>query len=116
MSHVYSFAGFGCLCYVHTHDNICNKFDAWGTRSIFLGYSQGKKGWRVFDLKSQPIFGPRDVIFHEDIYLFAQSSDEQPDPQISTSLETSLTHLLNLMSLLVSPILLFLSVHLPPAQ
>ena len=37
-----------------------------------MGYPFGKKGWKVYDLEIGNIFVSGDVIFHEEIYPFAQ--------------------------------------------
>lgn len=87
---------FGCFCYVHTHGRIRDKFDASATRTMFIGYPQGQKGWRVFDLDTQRIFVSRDVIFHEDTYPFAQSplpSPESYSPNRHISLYNSASEL-----------------------
>ena len=40
---------------------------------IFVGYPQGKKGWKVYDIETGDIFVSRDVVFHEDVYPLATS-------------------------------------------
>lgn len=73
------------MCYVHTRDRIRDKFDARATRCMFIGYPQGKKGWRVFELDTQRTFVSWYVIFHEDIYPFAQTHLTGIDPNSSSS-------------------------------
>jgi len=36
-----------------------------------VGYPRGKKGWKVYDIKTKAIFTSCDVIFHEKTYPFA---------------------------------------------
>ena len=57
---------FGCLCYASNSPYIKDKFDTRSRRCIFVGYLFGKKGWRLYDLKSQTFFVSRDVQFFED--------------------------------------------------
>jgi len=66
---------FGCLCYAYNNQRQRDKFGARSKRYIFVGYPHGKKGWKLYDLKSGDIFVSHDVIFHEEIYQFA--SNEQ---------------------------------------
>lgn len=44
---------FGSLCYAQKLPRSTNKFDEQARRCIFVGYPFGKKGWKVFDLKSK---------------------------------------------------------------
>jgi len=48
-----------------------DKFEARSRRGIFVGYPHGKKGSKVYDMKTREIFVNRDVIFHEEIYPYA---------------------------------------------
>ena len=56
---------FGCLCYAHNQNINKDKFANWSQKRIFVGYSFGKKGWRLYDLESGEYFVSRDVIFVE---------------------------------------------------
>lgn len=38
---------------------------------MFIGYPQGKKGWRVYDLEIGNIFVSRDVIFSANTFTFS---------------------------------------------
>jgi len=41
-----------------------------------MGYPFGKKGWKLYDLKTREIFVSRDVIFYENIFPFSNEKDE----------------------------------------
>jgi len=43
---------FGCLCYVHKNQRQKNKFATCSRKCIFVGYSFGKKGWKVYDIET----------------------------------------------------------------
>ncbi|KAL0399838.1 UNVERIFIED_CONTAM: Copia protein [Sesamum radiatum] len=66
---------FGCLVYVHEKKK-ADKFGEKGRPCIFVGYPNGQKGYRVYDVESQKIYTSRDVIFLEDKYPFKQKDDE----------------------------------------
>ncbi|KAK3005577.1 hypothetical protein RJ639_016411 [Escallonia herrerae] len=59
---------FGCLCCAHT--KFADKFAPKSRRCVFLGYPPGKKGWRVYDLKTNQVFFSRDVKFEETVFPF----------------------------------------------
>lgn len=74
------FRVFGCLCYAY---NVHCKRDKLMSRSrkyIFIGYPQGKKGWKLYDLDTGDYFVSRDVKFYEHIFPFAH-----PDYSNSTN-------------------------------
>ncbi|PKI57080.1 hypothetical protein CRG98_022584 [Punica granatum] len=48
-------------------------------RCIFVGYSYGKKGWRVYDLKTGEIFTLRDVSFYENSFPLQVSGTSRED-------------------------------------
>ena len=61
---------FGSLCYAHNHDKHRDKFSTRAHRCIFLGYSHGQKGYKVYDLEREKVFVSRDVIFYETEFPF----------------------------------------------
>jgi hypothetical protein len=61
---------FGCLCYAHSSSN--DKFEPRARKYIFVGYPQGKKGYRLYDLNKNEFFVSRDVIFHETFFSFLE--------------------------------------------
>ena len=60
------------MCYAYHIQRPKVKFASRSRKCIFVGYPFGKKGWKVYDLETGDIFVSRDVIFHEEIYPFAQ--------------------------------------------
>jgi len=68
---------FGCLCFAHPRTRPNDKFAPHSRKCIFAGYPYGKKGWKAYDLETHEIFVSRDVIFHEHIFPFASSRDDQ---------------------------------------
>ena len=93
---------FGCLCYVYevTHD----KFESRSRKYIFVGYSLGQKGYRVYDLQSKQIFTSKDVVFHENIFSFFQNNDNSLHESAQTS-PLSIPLILESMKLTQSPFL-----------
>lgn len=53
---------FGCICYVHNQKHGGDKFATPSNRSIFLGYSFSKKGWRVYSLETGTVSVYREVV------------------------------------------------------
>ena len=60
---------FVYLCFAQ----VClkDKFASRSRKCIFVGYPFGKKGSKVFDLETKEIFVTRDVVFSEEVYLYA---------------------------------------------
>ncbi|GAA0166046.1 hypothetical protein LIER_21295 [Lithospermum erythrorhizon] len=72
---------FGTLCFAHNQNGKLDKFNSHSSRCIFVGYSFGKKGWKLFDLESGEYFFSHDVIFYEHEYPFA-SSEPKPNENV----------------------------------
>ena len=56
---------FGCVTYMHIPENQRKKLDAKSKRSIFVGYPEGVKGYKLYDPISRKFTRSRDVIFLE---------------------------------------------------
>ncbi|KAD6795877.1 hypothetical protein E3N88_06773 [Mikania micrantha] len=61
---------FGCLTYFWSIDTKGDKFEVRGKPGIFLGYPQGVKGYKIFDIGDKKMVVSRDVKFHEDVFIF----------------------------------------------
>ena len=59
------FKVFGSTAYMHIPKDERSKIDAKSKRCIFMGYSEGKKGYRLFNPETRKIVHSRDVIFDE---------------------------------------------------
>jgi len=49
-----------------------DKFQNRATPCVILGYPHGEKGYRVMSLADRKFYISRDIVFHEDIFPFAQ--------------------------------------------
>ena len=56
---------FGCVTYVHIPENQRKKLDAKSRKSIFVGYPEGVKGFKLYDPVTHKFIRSRDVIFLE---------------------------------------------------
>ncbi|GJS69380.1 ribonuclease H-like domain-containing protein [Tanacetum coccineum] len=67
---------FGCLCFstvLNNHD----KFSSRSEKSVFVGYSFDKKGYKLFSLETKKIFYSRDVKFYETVFPLKNSSENK---------------------------------------
>ncbi|CAH9138265.1 unnamed protein product [Cuscuta epithymum] len=69
---------FGCLVYAHDNKRK-DKFGERGSPCVFLGYPNGQKAYRVFDLQRQNIYSSRDVTFIENEFPFKMINHEGHD-------------------------------------
>ncbi|KAL3376951.1 hypothetical protein AABB24_003396 [Solanum stoloniferum] len=60
---------FGCLCYATT-PLITDKFSPKALPSVFMGYSDTQKGYKLYNIATGIFFVSRDVIFKEHIFPF----------------------------------------------
>ncbi|MCO5556318.1 hypothetical protein L7F22_009865 [Adiantum nelumboides] len=56
---------FGCLAYAHIPQQLRGKLDDKAVKCIFVGYSSGSKGYRLYNPSTNKIFESRDLIFAE---------------------------------------------------
>lgn len=57
---------FGCVAYAHVPTVERRKLDPKAVKCIFVGYPEGTKGYRLFNLSSNRFIRSRSVIFHEE--------------------------------------------------
>lgn len=62
---------FGCACWPSLRKYNSHKLDFRSTMCVFLGYSPVHKGYKCLDRKTGRIYISRDVIFDENVFLFA---------------------------------------------
>lgn len=73
---------FGSLCFASTVSSNRTKFLRRVIPSVFVGYPQGIKGFKLYDIEHKRFFVSRDVVFHEHLFPFHNiaDKDEIPDP------------------------------------
>ncbi|KAL0402574.1 UNVERIFIED_CONTAM: Retrovirus-related Pol polyprotein from transposon RE1 [Sesamum latifolium] len=72
---------FGSLCFATNVQPHKRKFDYRSIKAVFLGYATGQKGYRLYDFNTHSLIVSRDVVFHEDVFPYAQ---KQLDPVTCT--------------------------------
>lgn len=50
--------------------NHCSKFHPIVVSSVFVGYSPGIKGYKLYDIENHKFFISRDVVVHESVFSF----------------------------------------------
>ena len=68
---------FGCLGFMSTLKQGRDKFQTRAKPCVFMGYSFGKKAYKVMDLETHKFQISRDVVFREEIFPFAVFTKEQ---------------------------------------
>ena len=70
---------FGSLCFMTTPKQGRDKFQDRAKTCVFIGYPFGKKGYKVLELATSKIHESRDVVFHENVFPFAESEKDGKD-------------------------------------
>ncbi|XP_074306218.1 uncharacterized protein LOC141641459 [Silene latifolia] len=82
---------FGCLAYAHNQNTHGDKFEKRSRKSIFVGYPNSKKGWKLYDLETESFYVSRDVIFHENTFPFAAINDSVTKTVMDSTPDSSLS-------------------------
>ena len=61
---------FGCTVFIRNPDKHASKLDPKGTRCVFLGLANNKKGYKCFVPSTRKIFITMDVLFFENRPFF----------------------------------------------
>lgn len=78
---------FRSLCYAHNLQRGGDKFASRRRECFFVGYQNGKKGWRLYDLEKLKFFVSRDVVFSKTNFPFAPETktplvDDEEEGQV----------------------------------
>jgi hypothetical protein len=61
---------FGCVAFVHVHQQHRAKLDYRAVRCIFVGYPPNKRGYKCYRPHNRKYFVSKDVTFHENVSYF----------------------------------------------
>lgn len=79
---------FGCRAWSHVRSiSRKSKLDPKAVECIFVGYPNGVKGYKLYDLKKKQFFVSRDVIFEEDIFPLKTDKCHNTTEEITLSIE-----------------------------
>ncbi|XP_075108712.1 uncharacterized protein LOC142180394 [Nicotiana tabacum] len=78
---------FGCLCCASTLLR-GDKFDTRAKRTVFIGYSETQKGYKLLDLDTNTFLVSRDASFRENIFPFKPSHMEREDLFFLNTIDT----------------------------
>ena len=70
---------FGCLVYSRNTETKGDKFEVRGRPGVFIGYPQGQKGYKIYDLDSNKVIISRDVRFVEQSFPLAESVQQEQE-------------------------------------
>ena len=101
LSHI---RGFGCLCYA-TNLNNSDKFDSRSEKCVFIGYSNGKKGYKMLSLETKSVFFSRDVKFYETVFPFKMKNNLQKQV-FETGVSKDLNHIFFMLTTLKVPMMM----------
>jgi transposase InsO family protein len=74
---------FGCPVYVHVSGQ--DKLDPRATKGSLLGYTDGIKGYRIWNPLTHKVIHSRHVTFDESALLKSQDSQSSQDPEVVTT-------------------------------
>ncbi|GJU81534.1 retrovirus-related pol polyprotein from transposon TNT 1-94, partial [Tanacetum coccineum] len=77
---------FGCFAVAANPSRVVDKFAPRGVPCVFLDYPAHKKGYKSYNLLTHNSFVSRDVVFHEHIFPFDESSSQKFFQQMPVSM------------------------------
>ena len=70
---------FGCTAYAKIPDEKRKKLDAKSLKCVFVGYPEGKKGYKLYNPATRKMITSRDVIFAESEFEYRGVTENEPD-------------------------------------
>ena len=80
------FRTVGCECYVHVPDAKRNKLQPKSNKCIFLGYSDERKAYRLYNPTTKKIVASRNVVFKEQPHAKEDANESyslSPDEEVT---------------------------------
>ncbi len=68
---------FGCIAFKHIPDATRRKLDKKSSKCVFVGYPEGTKGYKLYDLEKKSFVRSRDIIFQERTFHNFKSKENQ---------------------------------------